>query len=198
MANHMKKTWSVPISVQGSIIDVETSGLKKISSELLTFGAFHGNTIVILQRTDCSEKGRLEFEKIVNDSLDMLPRPFYAYNSSFEEEWLGTKIDHDLMAKWKILADTSGKKWPKASELTKMPHEYYEISVEATGKEIPGIWEKYCKDGNPSHLDKIVYHNLYDLIRESGLLLWDETAAEVLSKIIIEEKNKPRKIPHLK
>jgi uncharacterized protein YprB with RNaseH-like and TPR domain len=48
-----------------------------------------------------------------------------------------------------------------------MPHEYFETNVEAEGQEVPEIWERYSSTREKSLLMRIIYHNLYDLLRSA-------------------------------
>lgn len=187
------KEWKVPASIEGTIIDIETTALQP-PGEIITYGFFFGNTIKIFQRTDLTEEGKEKFEKGIKKAFFFYPRPYYAYNCSFEEQWLGIKFDHDLMEKWRkeaesVVGDNGRRlKWPKVSELISLPHEYFKIKAEATGREIPEIWQKYKDTGKEEFLAHIINHNLYDLIRESCLMLWDETIAKALKGLMEEEK----------
>ncbi|RLJ06934.1 MAG: hypothetical protein DRP12_03195, partial [Candidatus Aenigmatarchaeota archaeon] len=136
MRYYLIRRWNFPVSIDGTIIDIETTDVNPEKGEIITFGYFTGNTIKIFQRTDPSERGRDIFNRFIRSALQTLPRPFHAYNCSFEERWLGVRFSHDLMAKWREKSDKGRQKlkWPKVSELISLPHSYYKLEVEATGK----------------------------------------------------------------
>jgi len=83
-------------------------------------------------------------------------------------------------------------KWPKLEELISMPHNYYKIEIESPGREIPEIWKKYKKSKDEKILLRVIYHNLYDLIRSSCLILWDETILSLIADTLKLEEAKPR------
>ena len=221
----IQREWKFPISFPGTLIDVETTAISPRYGELITFGFFTAGGIRIYQRTDPSPEGYEAFKQAVSRWHSFLPRPYHAYNSSFEQDWLGTSFDHDLFQKWRGLAErckrpgsswcnqhgwvqmgqsqagscpVCGKpthqrpKWPSLEELISMPHKYFGTEVESRGREVPLIWQRYAQTGDRRLLLKIIYHNLYDLIRSSCLLLWDETAIKLWSDMLGGEKAKPR------
>lgn len=193
----MVREWRMPLLLQGTIIDVETTARRPQEGELLTLGMFFGDKILIYQRADPTPAGRTAFEKKIENWTEFCPRPYFAYNKSFEEEWLGTRIDSDLMEKWKIEAEkrivdtrTNRKmKWPKVSELISLPHEYYGLS-DICSRDVPQLWEDFKKNEDPLLLERIIYHNLYDLIREACLYMWDETVQDAIIRVLEKEKVK--------
>jgi hypothetical protein len=214
--------WKFSVLFPGTIIDLETSGLDP-SMEILTFGYFTGGVIKIHQFAKDDAELQTEFRKMISDTMRFLPRPFYAYNSSFEESWLKTKFDIDLMDNWKKMTQRVRKpgykwcrkhrwvkaedsqcpycghdlknepKWPRAEELVSLPHKYFGIEIEAMGHDVPVLWEEFKQTGDRELLNKVVYHNLYDLLRESCLLLWDESVTSFYANMLGEEKGKPRR-----
>lgn len=213
------REWRFPLSFPGTIIDIETTEKEATAGELITFGFFSAEAIRVYQRIDSSKKGRAEFDSLVRSAFNFLPRPYYAFHAEFETSWLGIKFDHDLFKKWSSFADRHKKcekhgwklvkpeewncpscnqpfrsrlKWPKLSELVSMPHAYYGTEIEATGEEIPLVWNEFRKTGEQALLLKIIYHNVYDLIRSACLILWDETILDLMSDILKLEKVKPR------
>ncbi len=184
----IKRTWTLPLGVEGTVIDVETTSLSPQDGELLTVGFFEGKNIRILQRE--KKDGEGDFRKTIKDVFEHYSRPFYAYNAGFEEAWLNIKFDYDLMEKWRKecekYVDNKGKrkKWPRLEELVSLPQSYFRVRVEARGSEVPGIWQRYFISEDTKELDLIIYHNLYDLIREACLAMWDETISDVIGEII--------------
>ena len=206
---YIKREWMIPISVNGTIVDVETTSISPKDGDVITCGFFSGNKISIFQRIDPSEEGKRKFFSVLYNWNKFYSRPFYAYNKKFEETWLRTNFDHDLMQKWKseaeqkILENGKTLKWPRVSELISLPHNYYGLQ-DIGGKEVPEIWKNFCdsntttaninNERDVSLLDKIIMHNLNDLIREACLLMWDETSALVCANILFREIKKERKI----
>jgi uncharacterized protein YprB with RNaseH-like and TPR domain len=193
----IKKEWSVPLSISGTIVDVETTALEPKDGELITLGVFFGNSIKIFQRTDVSKEGNERFLRALSNWQDICPRPFYAYNKNFEEKWTRASFDHDLMAKWRVEAEnkrTGDKalKWPRVCELISLPHDYYGIH-DIDGRDVPKLWREYTKTRDLAKLNLIITHNLFDLIREACLLLWDETTLKVCAEILIKHVMKERK-----
>lgn len=98
---------------EGCLIDLETTGLHPQSSEIVVFGYVSGNEFAILLRSP----GIAEdiFLREVAEVLDGLSPPFYAYNLSFERNWLAHKLSRRidgccLMEPWKRKAEEQGKK----------------------------------------------------------------------------------------
>ncbi len=216
--------WKFTILFPGTIIDLETSALEPQDGDILTFGYFTSGVAKVCQLAKTDKDSADKFKQSVIETMKFLPRPFYAYNASFEEKWLNTKFDIDLFDNWKKIAGGTKKeghkwcyvhrwvknneenvcqfcqrplwndpKWPRAEELVSLPHKYFGIEIEAMGKDIPPIWYEYKQTGNRELLNKIVYHNLYDIIREACLLLWDETVTSYYAGMLGEEKGKPRR-----
>ncbi|MBI5046117.1 ribonuclease H-like domain-containing protein [Candidatus Micrarchaeota archaeon] len=168
------REWSFPLSLNGTIIDLECTSIKPEDGEIVTFGVFCGNKITIYQRTDPSESGKVAFLKKFENWKDFCIRPYFAYNKSYEEMWLKTSFDSDLMEKWKKKAENERKKWPRVSELVSMPHNYYGLS-DIEGAEVPILWEEYKKTSDVQILDRIIHHDFYDLVREACLCLWHDS-----------------------
>jgi len=197
MQETIVREWRVPLLLNGTIIDVETTSIKPEDGELVTLGMFYGDKILIFQRADPTPEGKAAFLRKIECWKEFCPRPYFAYNKSFEEMWLGTPIDSDLMEKWKREAENHivdvqtrrRMKWPKVCELISLPHEYYGLS-DIGGRDVPRLWEEYRKSGDLKILDKVIYHNLYDLIREACLYMWDETVQDAIIRVLEKEKTK--------
>lgn len=201
MSSYIRREWMVPISISGTIVDVETTGIDPELGDVITCGCFSGNKISIFQRVDPTEDGKRKFFRVLYNWSSFYPRPYYAYNKRFEENWLKIRFDHDLMSKWKKTAENNiskdGRtlKWPKVSELISLPHNYYGLE-DIDGKDVPIIWKEFCdtKGKDIKILDKIIFHNLNDLIREACLLMWDETSAKVCAGILFKGINREKKL----
>ena len=121
------------ISVEGTIIDVETVSLTPKPNGMFTFGVLSGSAIRIAQaetKADC-EALTAELQRI----WQTLPRPIYAYNRDFVGRWLtqalGSEavIDHDTMEVWKSAAEMQSLKWPRLRELMRPPIFYYRWGI---------------------------------------------------------------------
>jgi len=179
-------TKQLPIKFEGTIFDVETTGLSPTVGELITVGYISGSELHVFQRTpDETEK---EFREELGD-LSSLPRPFLAYNKRFEEMWLGFKIDEDVMENWRRLAEERRKNGFKVSykleelvpTLTGM-----RFGVSLTSRDVKTTWEmaldafKKVNTGEEEEVNLvflflslrlIIVHNIDDLLRTLHLHL---------------------------
>ncbi len=121
------------ISVQGTIIDIETVSLNPKPNGLFTLGTLSGSTIRIIQaenEADC-ETLKAEIRKV----WETLPQPIYVYNRNFVSGWISQAleepvlIDHDTMQTWKDMADQQSLKWPRLRELVRPPVFYYQWGI---------------------------------------------------------------------
>ncbi len=149
----------VPALFTGTIVDVETTGLSPRFDRLITVGILCNGEYEIYQATDGSS-----LPDVLGSVLHNLPRPIYAFNKSFEEGFLGIRIDRELQ-----LRPFEGK------------NEAIRISgVEdplGHGSRIPPEWASYLADGGRDHLERIVAHNFADLQSELCLAIvrsWDD------------------------
>ena len=121
------------ISIEGSIIDVETVSLSPKPNGMFTLGILSGSEIRIVQAETESDCTALAAE--VKRVWQSLPRPIYAYNRKFVGGWLSSAIgaeahiDHDTMDAWKAVADQQSLKWPRLRELIRPPVFYYRWGV---------------------------------------------------------------------
>lgn len=175
-SNCLYYTKELPTKLQeGSILDIETTGMNSKKDEIITLGVIEKSTLTIYQRRkeiDCST-----FHRVLKEVINGLSKPLFAYKLQFEHDFikqqLGVHINgNDLMEKWGKKADEMNMKWPKLDELVSHPREYYENTNEKiTGKHIPILWRKYLETGDKETLDRIVLHNERDLLKELFLLI---------------------------
>ena len=121
------------ISIDGTIIDIETVSLSPKPNGMFTLGTLSGGEIRIVQaenQDDC--------EALASQTAQIwqtLPRPIYAYNRRFVGRWLTqalgaeAHIDHDSMDAWKAVADQQALKWPRLRELVRPPVFYYRWGI---------------------------------------------------------------------
>ena len=121
------------ISIEGTIIDVETVSLNPKPNGIFTFGTLSANTVRVVQAEDEPDCEALAAE--IKRVWQELPRPLYAYNRKFVEGWLQSAtgaeahIDIDTMDAWKAVADQQSLKWPRLRELIRPPVFYYHWGV---------------------------------------------------------------------
>jgi len=60
----------------GTIIDIETTGLDPKYDDVITFGWLTKNEINVIQRAEASP---MNFYEIIEEELTKIPRPLYAY-----------------------------------------------------------------------------------------------------------------------
>jgi hypothetical protein len=157
---------------QGTLIDIETTGLDGSYDEIVIFGYIQGSRLEIICRT--SEKEGPFIAQIAR-LVPNLSRPFYAYNLSFERGFLKAKGINirgiDLFQPWKEKAEALRLKWPKLDELFSHAEHYFNEPV-ISGKDVPLLWEEFLKTGDKDYLQQIVRHNESDLLRELYLLVY--------------------------
>ena len=157
---------------QGTLLDIETTGLDGNYDEIVIFGYVEGNCLKILYRT-LEKEG--PFIAQIARLVPKLSQPFYAYNLSFEKGFLkakGINIEGiDLFQPWKEKAEALHLKWPKLDELFSHAEHYFNESV-ISGKDVPLLWGEFLKTGDKDYLQQIVRHNESDLLRELYLLVY--------------------------
>lgn len=157
---------------QGTLIDLETTGLDVDHDEIVLFGYIQGSRLEIICR---SSEEEAPFAAQLAGLVRTLPRPFYAYNLSFEKGFLQAKgIDIegiDLFQPWKEKAEALYLKWPKLDELFSHAEHYFNEPV-ISGKDVPLLWQKFLHTRDDSYLQQIVKHNESDLLRELYLLVY--------------------------
>jgi len=135
----------VPALFKGTIVDVETTGLCPKLDRLITVGILRNGEYEVYQATDSSS-----LLESLRPIFQTLPRPIYAFNKSFEEGFLGIRIDRELQLR-----------------LFESKNEAIRISgVEdplGHGSKVPLEWASYLCDKGRDHLDRIVAHNRADL-----------------------------------
>ena len=157
---------------RGTLIDIETTGLDSDYDEIVVFGYVQGNHLEIICRTSEKEE---PFIAQLAELVPKLPKPFYAYNLSFEKGFLkakGMNIEGiDLFQHWKEKAEELYLKWPKLDELFSHAEHYFNEPV-ISGKDVPLLWERFLHTGDKDYLQQIIRHNESDLLRELYLLVY--------------------------
>lgn len=157
---------------QGTLIDIETTGLDMDRDEIVLFGYIQGSHLEIICRSSQEEA---PFIAQLAELVPTLPRPFYAYNLTFEKGFLQAKgIDIegiDLFQPWKEKAEALYLKWPKLDELFSHAEHYFDEPV-ISGKDVPLLWQRFLHTDDDSYLQQIIRHNESDLLRELYLLVY--------------------------
>jgi uncharacterized protein YprB with RNaseH-like and TPR domain len=172
-------TYTLPLTIgKGSVIDFETTGVpgRDANHEIITLGYLCRDKLTVIQR---NSPDKTPYYTRLSETFNSIPRPFYAYNSSFERDVirleLGIEIlDQDfvdLMAPWKQKAMENGLKWPRLDELISEPEDYFQRD-KVTGREVPLLWKQFLEDQRSERpLEMIVKHCASDVLREATLLL---------------------------
>ena len=157
---------------QGTLIDLETTGLDVDHDEIVLCGYIQGSRLEIICRNSDQET---PFTVQLAELVSSLPRPFYAYNLSFEKAFLqakGIPIEGiDLFQPWKEKAEALYLKWPKLDELFSHAEHYFNEPV-ISGRDVPLLWQKFLRTRDDSYLQQIIRHNESDLLRELYLLVY--------------------------
>lgn len=157
---------------QGTLIDLETTGLDVDHDEIVLFGYVQGSRMEIICR---SSEDELSFVGQLARLIARLPTPFYAYNLSFEKGFLaarGIQIEGvDLFQPWKEKAEALCLKWPKLDELFSHAEHYFNEPV-ISGKDVPALWRRFVDTRDDGYLQQIIKHNESDLLRELYLLVY--------------------------
>ena len=162
--------------VAGTIIDLETTGLYPSRDDIITFGWLTGNEIQVIQRVEASPE---TFYGCIEEELDRIPSPLYAYNASFERDFLKSKTGRDLefidvFKPWRNMAERKGLKWPSLDKISPVPYRYMgEKPVK--GGDVVVIWKSYLRNRKLGSLSLIVMHNMRDLIQTLSLLSYLES-----------------------
>ena len=157
---------------QGTLIDIETTGLNMGQDEIVLFGYIQGSHLEIICRSSSKEA---PFIAQLTELVPTLPKPFYAYNLAFEKGFLqakGIEIEGiDLFQPWKEKAEAMFLKWPKLDELFSHAEHYFNEPV-VSGKDVPLLWQSFLHTEDGNYLQQIIRHNESDLLRELYLLVY--------------------------
>ncbi|MHA2296400.1 MAG: hypothetical protein ACXADA_10275 [Candidatus Hodarchaeales archaeon] len=84
---------TLPISFDGTVINLQTTGLQPGGSHILTAGFLRGSIIRIFLNSDCLN----DFHELVIKQMNNSPSPHAAYNKIFVEKFLTMDIEIELM-----------------------------------------------------------------------------------------------------
>lgn len=121
---------------------------------MITVGVLHGSRYDVFQASTADEAPLK-----LNPYILSLPRPRYAFNKGFEESFLGFGIDNELQAR------------PYERKTEAIYIRSLQDPLGRRGELVPLEWQAYLKDGDKTHLHRIIGHNVSDLLEELCLAL---------------------------
>jgi len=145
---------TVPAEFRGTIVDLETTGLSASMDRVITVGVLHDSTYEVFQASD----GRDILEQ-TRPYLRRLPKPLYAFNKEFEESFLGIELDRELQMR------------PYERKTEAITISGIVDPLGRHGESVPVEWRTYLETRNKVHLQRIVEHNISDLLDELCLAI---------------------------
>ena len=141
-------TAHVPCWIQGTIVDIETTGFEPDEDQLTALGLVKDDRLSVFVR-DLKTSDE-DFRSWSRNKLIRCSRPFIAYYKDFEEKWLNTPFDIEIQPR-------SHHKKVYAIEIQHLNHG-------EDGSYLPDYFfsEKYAK---------IAWHCANDLFEELGLYI---------------------------
>lgn len=161
--------------VEGTIINLETTGTDSDKDEIITFGFLQHNVMTVIQRVEAHSS---EFYDVITEKLSCLAHPVYAYDSRFHEAFLLAKLHLpielvDIFEPWRQKALKMGLKYPTLDELASVPRQYFgEIVVPE--REVRLLWTNYVKTKDKRKLAAVVRHCMEDLRQALYIMTFGE------------------------
>ena len=156
-----------PLS-QGSIIDIETTGLDPSTDNIITLGIIKKKHLLLYQLVH--EDSYKRFWSLCNRLAKAQPTPRYGYACHFEADFLRIKDDKwtDLTQYFEIdYNDFIPFRRYTLADVTH--HPFRDEPIDISGSEIPGEWQQYVTSRNKIHLTNIIYHCYCDMLRTKQL-----------------------------
>ena len=165
--------------VEGTIINLETTGLDSDTDDIIAFGFLERNIVTVVQRIEAKSA---DFYDIMREKLSHLTRPIYAYDARFHEAFLLAKLHIpvelvDVSQPWQQRARTEGRRYPSLDELASVPRQYFG-EVVVPDRQVPLLWASYLKTRDKRKFTPIVRHCMEDLRQALYLLTFIEDTAE--------------------
>lgn len=155
-------TYHLPIRFNGSIIDIETSGLDEKIHEITCCGILSGDII----RQYYQEKPiGLDINELVYELLQY-PSPSHAFNKNMEERFLRINIDIEIQK-----PNGFGRYIPKHEIITIAPFMSGDI-LDGIGSKCVDLWKIYKETNDFADLNVILRHNKSCLLQELILVIY--------------------------
>lgn len=165
--------------VEGSIVNLETTGFDCDVDDIISFGFLEHNILTVVQRVESKSD---DFYNTIREKLSHLAHPLYAYDAQLHEAFLLTKLHIpiklvDISQPWRERARTEGRSYPSLDDLTSVPREYFNEAV-VPERQVRLLWASYLKTGDKRKFTPIVRHCMEDLRQTLYLLTFIESTAE--------------------
>ena len=146
-------TYKLPCWIQGTIIDIETTGIKPEHSELVGLGLLKENRISCFVRS--FETSDEHFRIWSKDKVRRSPKPYIAYYNEFERNWL--RLEKDNPNDW---IEIQPKRMHKKLYAIRVQH----LMHDEDGSVVPEAWRN--KD-----IKTVLWHLTCDMFEELALYL---------------------------
>jgi len=154
---------------QGSVIDLETTGLDPLTDNIITLGIMKKNHLLIYQLLH--EDSYSRFSSLCHHVVKEQPTPRYGYACAFEADFLRIKDDkwHDLTQYFTVDYDDFNP-FRRYSLIDVTHHPFPNEPIDIDGSQIPHEWQQYQKTKKKIHLTNIIHHCICDLHRTQQLI----------------------------
>ena len=167
------RNWFIEISIrtnphlpEGTIIDLETTGLRPRWNHIVTMGLYKDDKIRIFQLVK-PEYDR--FWNLCHNIAQKQPRPLYAYAAHFERDFLKIPDGWKDLTRYYEVDDYYPIRNFRLIDVTTYPYNS-QADYDIDGKDVPKKWAEWLFDKNLKSLMEISYHCMIDLIRERQLI----------------------------
>jgi len=144
-------SYKIPCWIQGTVIDIETTGIKPEHSELVGLGLIKENRISCFIRSLTTSDEH--FRMWSKDKVQRTPKPYIAYYNEFERNWL--RLDNDNRTNWIEIQPKSRHKKLYAVNIQHLMHS-------EDGSVVPDAWRN--KD-----IKTVLWHLACDMFEELAL-----------------------------
>ncbi len=156
--------YELPIYFNGSIIDIETSGLDETIEEITCCGILTKDKIIQLYQ---EKPIGLDIDELINKIESYRPfEPFYAFYKNMEEKFLGIRIHNEINK-----PNGFGRYIPKHEIITVAPFMSEDV-LDGVGSKCVALWKVYKETNDFSDFEVILRHNKSCLLQELLLVLY--------------------------
>lgn len=157
-----KESWELPITLKGTIIDIETVGFRR-KVQIITLGWVSGNRLQVYQSENDSEEERQRMKNAVKE-LKYLPSPYIGYDVSRKTLILNLKFDLDMLEKENCKYLKSLEFLPYSKEIVENTLGEEEISGRMENKTWL-LWKEFSRKKDNKILEVLMYHNANNILR---------------------------------